>query len=215
MTTDKQTMSHAFLQFFDLRDAVQLVLLICLLRFVGQQMGEANHLMYWSARTCGVVIFALYVWLGIEAWNPRRAEEFLSLGVRALLAMGIAHALARIVLSILLFFYRILWLKPLAQQRAWAQELARRSAAAKAALAEAEQRQAEQLQLAELQRQREEELARRPPPPTREELMAAAKQRYESRLHALSAADLDELELRTAKEKAKQQYLREIDGVIK
>ncbi len=53
-----------------------------------------------------------------------------------------------------------------------------------------------------------------PPPPTREERLAAAKQRYESSLQMLASAGLDEIEFKAAQEKAKQQYLRDLDGVL-
>jgi hypothetical protein len=53
-----------------------------------------------------------------------------------------------------------------------------------------------------------------PPPPTREERMASAKERFENALHMLSESGLDETELKAAQEKAKQQYLRDVDGII-
>ena len=50
--------------------------------------------------------------------------------------------------------------------------------------------------------------------PTAEDNAKAAKLRYEGRLRMLDAAGLDEFELKAAKERAKQQYLREIDEVV-
>ncbi len=51
--------------------------------------------------------------------------------------------------------------------------------------------------------------------PTREERLATAQQTYEKKLRVLSAAGLDDIELKTAHEKAKQQYLRELDEVMR
>lgn len=53
------------------------------------------------------------------------------------------------------------------------------------------------------------------PPPTREELLKAANERYEAALRLLENANLDSTELRAAQEKAKQQYLRDLDEAMK
>ena len=51
-------------------------------------------------------------------------------------------------------------------------------------------------------------------PPTSEQQSAAALQRYERTLRLLAKAKLDELELSAARERAKQQYLRDLDRVM-
>lgn len=53
-----------------------------------------------------------------------------------------------------------------------------------------------------------------PPPPTPKELAAAARDRYEMTLRMLSNAGLDEIELRAARAKAKQKYLRDLDEAM-
>lgn len=49
---------------------------------------------------------------------------------------------------------------------------------------------------------------------TPEEMAAAAKERYAARVRWLEAAGLDEMELEAGKMKAKQAYLRELDGIL-
>jgi len=53
-----------------------------------------------------------------------------------------------------------------------------------------------------------------PPPPTAEERAAAARRRYEHKLRIIDASPLDDAEKRAAREKAKQELLRELDGVL-
>ena len=63
----------------------------------------------------------------------------------------------------------------------------------------------------------EEPMTELPPaiPTTREELAVRARQRYEERLALLDNADLDSLELKSARQKAKNTYLRELDDSMK
>ncbi len=206
---------HDLLEFFTLRDTIPLVLLIGLLQFVGSQMAGNNSTVLWWARGCAAAGFLLFAGLGIEAWRPTRAGDFLALGVRALLAMGTIHGLARVTVPAICFLHLHLWATPLKNQRAWAEERARQAAAEKDAREKAERERVERERLAEEVRRRQEEIARRPPPPNREELVAAAKQRHESILRTLESAGLDETELRAAREKAKQQYLRELDEAMR
>ena len=202
------------LRFFNLGDLVPLLLLIWLLEFVGKQMGGDDTTVLWWARGFAVAGFLLYAGLGIDALHPKRAGDFLEVGVRALLAMGTVHGLARVTVPVICFLYRHLWATPLANQRVWAEERERRASAEKSARETAQRAQTERDRLAEEERRRQEEIAKRPSPPTREELLAAAKQRYEASLQMLSSAGLDEIELKAAQEKAKQQYLRDLDGVL-
>lgn len=56
-----------------------------------------------------------------------------------------------------------------------------------------------------------------PPPvvePTPAERAAAAKEQYEATLAMLEAAGLDEIELHAGKLKAKQTYLKDLDGML-
>ncbi len=205
---------HDLLEFFSLRDVLPPLLLIGLLEFVGRQMAGDDGTVLWWARGFAAAGFLLYAGLGIDAWHPKRAGDCLELGVRALLAMGTVHGLARVTLPVLCFLYHHLWARPLTNRRARAEERARQAAAEQVAREAAEREQAERARRADEERRRQEEIARRPPPPTREERLAAAKQRYETSLHLLASAGLDEIERKAAQERAKQQYLRDIDGVM-
>jgi len=74
-------------------------------------------------------------------------------------------------------------------------------------------------ELEELDRLEAKEAERRriaalPPPPTKAERAAAAKQRHDEKVKALEAAGLTGIELQAGQEKAKQVFLREIDGII-
>ncbi len=51
--------------------------------------------------------------------------------------------------------------------------------------------------------------------PTAEELAAAAMDRYKRRLRLLARANLDEIELSAGCERAKQQYVRELDEILR
>ncbi|HYH66529.1 MAG TPA: hypothetical protein VD866_17680 [Urbifossiella sp.] len=53
-----------------------------------------------------------------------------------------------------------------------------------------------------------------PPKPTAEQVAAAAKEKYEARVRWLEGAGLDPIELHAGQLKAKQTYLRELDGVL-
>lgn len=53
-----------------------------------------------------------------------------------------------------------------------------------------------------------------PPPPTPEERADAALRRYQARLQLLTKANLDETERQAARDRAKQHYLRDLDGVM-
>ena len=109
---------HDLLEFCNLRDVIPLILLIGLLQFVGKQMGGDDTTVLWWARGFAAAGFLLYAGLGIDALHPKRAGDFLEVGVRALLAMGTAHGLARVTVPVICFLYRHLWAMPLANQRA-------------------------------------------------------------------------------------------------
>ena len=54
-----------------------------------------------------------------------------------------------------------------------------------------------------------------PPLPTTQEILTQAKDRYDARLRMLQTAGLDDIELNAARTRAKQQYLQEIDHVMR
>lgn len=53
-----------------------------------------------------------------------------------------------------------------------------------------------------------------PPPPSRAVVAAEARARYEDTLRLLERAGLDDTELQAGRERAKQRYLREIEGLM-
>ena len=202
------------LDFFKLADLVPLLLLIGLLEAVGCQV-EGDPKTRWGARGTAAAGFLIYAIAGIAAWRPDTAWDFVELVMRAALAMGTAHGLARIVLPTAVFLYRKLWAEPQKHRIELAKEKARQDAENERAARDAAEKEEERRRLAEQERRRREEIASRPPPPTPEEQMEAAKKKYEGVRHRLEAASLDPVELQAALENARQQYLREIDGAMR
>jgi hypothetical protein len=202
------------LEFFSVREILPLALLIGLLEFTGTQMGGNHGRVRWLARGLAGAGFLLYGVAAIADWEPATPGEFLRITVQALLAMGTAHGLARVVLPIVCFLYEHLWQLPRERNRAWEDHRQRIADAEKEASEKAEREQAERNRQEEAERRRLEEIANRPPPPTREELLASAKERYESTVRLLASAALDATERQAAEERAKQQYLREIEKAM-
>jgi hypothetical protein len=202
------------LDFFSLHYALHLLLLIGLLEFVGGRMGRSYALLWW-ARGFAAAGFLSYAACGIGEWEPKRPDEFLTLGLRAALAMGLTHGVASVVLPAIGFLHRHFVAIPAERHRAWVAERNRRETLRREERERAERERREQEQQAEAARRRQEEIARRPPPPTREELLTAARTRYENALRLLATANLEPAELQAGQLRAKQQFLREIDGLMK
>lgn len=179
------------LDFFDLDNAVPIVLLILLLRFVGGQMNEDIRVRGWC-KGAGVLCFLFLGIVGLTE-GADGAWDLLTLAFRAVLALGLGYALMSILAPIGLFLHH---------------HIKRKEAVVTVYHGEA---------LPDPPKQAESPKKSLPPPtppPTREELMADAKARYESTVRMLESAGLNEMELEAAKEKAKQQMLREIDWAI-
>ncbi|HYV34595.1 MAG TPA: hypothetical protein VE988_02760, partial [Gemmataceae bacterium] len=200
--------------FFHVNELGPLILLICLLQLVGRQIAGSTSIFYRCARGFGAVTFLLYAGFGIEEWKPRTASQFFIIGVQAVLAMGTMHGLAIVILPFLHFLYEHLWARPLKRRRFLDQERALKEAIEKQELDAAASKQAASEELKKLEQRRRDEEARRPPPPTREESLAAARDRHDRTVQLLESANLDEAELRAARNRAKQQYLREIDSLL-
>ncbi len=145
-----------------------------------------------------IVAFLAFAAFAFERLHPRNAEELFHIALRALVTFGLTLGFSWIVLALLGGITR-----PIRDAMRRSGENAR-------------------------QRRREQQPAWRPapepeplppppvvPPPTREELLTAAQQRYQNTLRLLATANLDDMELRSARERAKQQYLRELDEVMK
>lgn len=203
------------LDFFRLSEAGPLILLICLLWFVGGQIAGEHAAPRWWARGFAAAGFLSYAAFAIDRWGPRTPSEFLTVGLQALLAMGTVHGLALVTLPVVRFLYVHLWATPLERHRARAKERDQKVEAERQKREAAAQEQQDRERKAELERRKKEEIANRPPPPTRQERVAAAQQRFEATLRMLSTAGLDDTELQAARERAKQQYLRELDEAIR
>ncbi len=160
---------RSVLEFFSLKDAVPLILLICLLRFVGSQIAGEGTAVYWWARGFAAAGFLFYAVAGIDTFEPRTPQDFLTVGVQALFAMGTAQGLALVTLPIVRFLYVHLWATPLERARVLAEERARRAEQEEREREAAERERQERERKAEEERRRQEEIANRPPPPTREE----------------------------------------------
>lgn len=189
-------------------ECLELVVLISLLCFVGEQMSTARS-EPWARRIAGAG-FITYGILGIAAWEPASAGECVAIAFRALLFCGVVLGLAKIAAPAAIYVWDNTGARYLAAVKR-RRELQRQQEEQEA------KRQAEEL-AAQLEREEQErraaEIANRPPPPTPEARAAAAKQRYEARLDVIENSGMDELERNAAQEKAKQQYLQELDQTI-
>lgn len=76
-----------------------LVVLICLLVFIGGQMTRADTETYRRAQRISAAAFLLYAGMGIYAWEPAGATEFVFITLRASLAAGVAFGLALVTLA--------------------------------------------------------------------------------------------------------------------
>jgi hypothetical protein len=184
------------LNFVDLHEFVPLVLLICLLYCVGQQMVTPNSGTLRWARRLAAVSFIAYGIAAIATFGPDSVTEFFWIAFRSLLASGLVLGLALILLPVVVFVFH--------------HTLARAFATEQTPIPEPEPEPEPPVQPVE-------EVTPEPPPvvppPTAAELAATAKQRYEGTLRLLADAGLDDQELRSGQERAKQVYLRDLEEV--
>jgi len=193
-------------------DLCAIIFFTCLLAAVGSHLTHDRP----RVRKVGVAsgFAAALAWAGY-AWvsfKPATPTALPSLALRCLLAGFFGTAAAWIVFGILTFIAEHT-LFPLGDaRRRWLAEQ-QRLERERQLQAELQERERAERELARLQ----EELAKgsTPPPPTPEELAANALRKYEAKRRLLQAADLDEIERRSALERAKQQYLKELSEVLK
>src|SRR5262249_19803954 len=136
---------------------------------------------------------------------PIHADAWMDLVVEALVISGFVMALSWIVGAVLTIVWNVT-IGPL-----WS--------ATNLALEEQRRRSELEEERRRIERARKavpppEEPPPSPPPPSKEQLKEEAKQRYETRLQLLETAGLDEIELKAARDAAKQAYLRELDKVF-
>jgi hypothetical protein len=139
---------------------------------------------------------------------PTTAEQLQEGLLRTLVVAALAYAAARFALYFLILLYSSTLGVIVADLRERLK-----------ALGEEGRRAMEERRKAESERLRREQTSppspEPPPPRPREELAAHAKQRYDETLRLLAAAQLDEAELKAGRDKAKQDYLRELDSIVK
>ena len=206
----------ALLDFFDPAEAFPLVLLILLLRWVGHLMAEGDERVRvrWWTRGTAAAAFLLFAALGIAYLGPETAFDYASVVFRAILSMGTAGAVASVVVPAVLYSHHHLVAEPRRIKREIAAAKAQQEAgdALRREIKDKERMEREKADGAE--RVRLAEYANRPPPPTREERMEAAKKRHDSAVAVLESGGLDELELKSGKEKCRQTLLKELDGLM-
>jgi hypothetical protein len=175
-------------------------------RLTGQGLPRFSRAMGWAATAVLLAVCAA----GYAEMRPSQPAELLGIVIVAwIAACGAALAVAVV-------------LTPLAAGWDWWKRLVAEWRAAAATHAEARQRLAVEhrrdveKRIADAARRKADEEYRRslPPPPTREELEAAVRKKYEDRLRLLDAAKLADAERQAAYERAKQQYLRDLDELL-
>jgi len=140
------------------------------------------------------------------SWDLAQKTGWVGVIVAAmLLSVPIGWVLLAVVVS-LLFLIDLLIMAGVAS--------ARRREAERQAADERRKKEEAEKQKREEKEAYEKALRERPPPPTQEELAEAARQRYERKLRSIEAAGFDAIELKAAKTKARQEYLRELDGIL-
>ena len=185
--------SQLILEWFSLDQLFAHLVLISLLRFVGGQMGPLDSTFEKASRFVFVAAFLMYCCMAIDAWGIAEVSGATVIVVRAILAGGTAYGWGLIGLSII----------------AANQESLK---SMKEILFKKEVKPPEPVEMVEPSA--EPEPVPLPPPPTKDELAERAKASYQERLLLIENAHLDELEERSARERAKQTYLHEIDGLI-
>jgi hypothetical protein len=178
------------------------VFLFTAARQVGSFSPRTAPAMVWA----GILTLLLVGASGYAAVRPSRAVEVFGIAVVAWICASAAALTAAVLLPPFFSLYDG-WKHMCAnrdQEAARVQHLAEMEEAAR-------QRRAEEVAAAA----RMEAMKRdRPRHQTRAERLAEAKARYEQALFLLESAGLSEGELRAAKEKAKQDYLKEMDQVL-
>lgn len=185
--------SQVILEWFSLDQLFAHLVLISLLGFVGGQMAPLDRTFEKASRFVFVVGFLLYSCMAIDAWGIAEVWGATVIVVRAILAGGTAYGLGLIGLSMIAANMESL-------------------KAMKALLLKKDVKQPEPVVMVEPIS--EPEPIPLPPPLTRDELAERAQASYQQRLLLIERANLDSLEERSAKERAKQTYLHEIDGLI-
>ncbi len=115
----------SLLDIIDPDEFLPLVVLICLLCFLGGQFVVADTEIHRLARRLAAAAFMLYGLCGFIEWLPDSAWGFLSLAIRSLLAAGMVFGLSLLVLPVTDFTYQHTVGRVLAMTRKWSSEATR------------------------------------------------------------------------------------------
>lgn len=174
-------------------DVLSLFCLYAILAIVGSNMVEEYPTLRkagWRGAGLAYVVFSGYA---MSVLRPTTASALAGIAFRGLFAAGLACAAGWIVLSLAAYAVRLV--------------PERRTPQVPAGDGFPEPREPP----------REDTTVTKPappPPPPPEERAHAALQRYKAKLQFLARANLDETERQAAQDRAKQQYLRELDEVM-
>lgn len=80
-------------------EVLPLIVLICMLAFIGGQMTRSDSESHRRARRISVAVFLLYAGMGIYAWGPDGVTELLLIVLRASLAAGVSFGIALVTLT--------------------------------------------------------------------------------------------------------------------
>jgi hypothetical protein len=199
----------SILEAINLDEFVPIVVLIFLLEVVGNQMiAFRPETRRWALRLAAAA-FIGYALAALGVWPPHEAWDVVAIVMRAMLAGGLVLAISKIALTAAGFLY----------DRTIGEHLRRLQAERQRKLDDERWQQEHELRV------KEYELAQRklerpkpappPPPPDRDAIAAQAKARYRATIAIIEDANFDEAEREAAIKKAKQQYLRALDGAMK
>lgn len=87
------------LEWINLEDSLTLLVLIFLLIFIGGQMARPGSAVYGQARRLSAGTIVLYAALGIYAWGPSSAGDFVMILIRALFAGGVMFGTSLAILA--------------------------------------------------------------------------------------------------------------------
>lgn len=182
------------LRFINFDEIGALLVLIIILVWTGAMMAEQQENTSRRAWRLSAAGFLIYEACAIYTWGADDASDFVLITIRALLAGALSLGVALIVLSTITGVIEILTPKDYMPMRP-----------------QLDDHQPTPLEIPAVPPPPPPPL----PPPTREELAKAALERYEEKLALIEKAKLHDFERDAAKERAKQQYMRELDEVMK
>lgn len=174
-------------------DVVSLFSLYAILAIVGSNMVKGHPILRkagWRGAGLAYVVFSGYA---VSVLKPKSASALAEIAFRGLFAAGLACATGWILLSAVAYVVRL---------------YPERKPAPHSPEPEIRETPPEHPKPAP-------EPLTPPPPPTPEARGTEALKRYEAKLQVIAHANLDDTERQAAQDRAKQQYLRELDEVMK